>query len=392
MERKSSNRKSLVKNTFIFMAVLTLIAAYIIGLTRKDSLALSQLQSSFSEGTELHKISDDPLLLEAHNIKSETFLGYIAVGKAKGWGGPLYTATVIDQHGVIERVVLIDHKETPSFFFKIQRHQFLKQFAGRAISSSFVLDSDVDSVTGATMSSRAITEAIREGSHAAGKKIFNLPIKEERFPWKFGTDEILLLLLYAFMLFGVVRKIKIMHYVTMAAAFIFLGFYLNAAISIGNISSLFLGYFPSFKENIFWWLLIIGALLMPLILRRNLYCSYLCPFGALQEFTAKIGGINIRLSEKSIKFTKYLVYFLAWVALILIFLTSNPAVGAFEPFATFFALEGIGIQWFLLPAVVLGSFVFTRFFCRFFCPVGVVLTLTVKARHKLDKIFSRSKQ
>jgi uncharacterized protein with FMN-binding domain len=374
------------------MAVLTLVAAYIIGLTRKDSQVLSHLQSSFSEGTNFHKINDNPLLLEAHNVKSETFSGYLAIGKAQGWGGPLHTATIIDKNGVIERVVLIDHKETPSFFFKIQRHQFLQQFTGRKISDPFVLDADIDSVTGATMSSRAITEAIREGSHAAGKKIFNLPIKEERFPWKFGTDEILLLLLYAVMLFGVMRKIKIMHYVTMAAAFIFLGFYLNAAISIGNISSLFLGYFPSFKENIFWWLLIIGALLMPLILRRNLYCSYLCPFGALQEFTAKIGGINIRLSEKSIKFTKHLVYFLAWFALILIFLTSNPAIGAFEPFATFFALEGIGVQWFLLPAVVLGSFVFARFFCRFFCPVGVVLNLMVKARHNLGKIVIGSKQ
>jgi len=374
------------------MAVLTLITAYIIGLTRKDSQVLSQLQSSFSEGTKFQKINERPLLLEVHNVKSETFSGYFAVGKAQGWGGPLQIATVIDKNGVIERVVLVNHKETPSFFFKIQRRQFLQQFTGRKISDPFVLDVDVDSVTGATMSSRAITEAIREGSHTAGIKIFNLPIKEERFPWKFGTDEILLLLLYAVMLFGVLRKIKVMQYVTMAAAFIFLGFYLNAAISIGNISSLFLGYFPSFQENIFWWLLITGALLMPLILRRNLYCSYLCPFGALQEFTAKIGGINIKLSKKSIQFTRYLVYFLAWFALILIFLTSNPAVGAFEPFATFFALEGIGIQWFLLPAVVLGSFVFTRFFCRFFCPVGVVLALTVKARHKLDKIFSRSKQ
>ena len=74
------------------------------------------------------------------------------------------------------------------------------------------------------------------------------------------------LLLYSLMLVGVMRKIKIVQYVTMAAAFIFLGFYLNAAISIGNISSLLLGYFPSFRENTFWWLLVIGALVLPLIL------------------------------------------------------------------------------------------------------------------------------
>lgn len=84
------------------MAILTLIAAYIIGLTRKDSQVLSQLQSSFSEGTKFHKINDNPLLLEAQNVKSETFSGYLAIGKAQGWGGPLQIATVIDKNGVIE--------------------------------------------------------------------------------------------------------------------------------------------------------------------------------------------------------------------------------------------------------------------------------------------------
>lgn len=391
MKKKPSRNKSLLKNIITLAAILTLIAAYIIGFTQKDIEVLSQLQRSSPEKTTFQKIDDNPLLLEAHDAESKTFLGYFAIEKGQGWGGPLYVATVIDKNGIIERVVIIDHKETPSFFFKIQRHQFFQQFVGKKVSDLFVLENDIDTVTQATISSKAITEAVREGSHAVGKKIFNLPIKEQAFVWKFGINEMLLLLLYVVMLIGVMMKIKILNYLTMAAAFIFLGFYLNSAISIGNISSLFLGYFPSVKKNTFLWLLLIGALAMPLILRRNLYCSYLCPFGALQEFTAKISGINIRLNEKIIIFTRYLVHFLTWFALILIFLTSNPAIGAYEPFAIFFGLEGIGVQWFILPTVVLGSFVFTRFFCRFFCPVGVVLNLMVKARNSLNKIITKSK-
>jgi Na+-translocating ferredoxin:NAD+ oxidoreductase RnfG subunit len=391
MKKKPSSNKSSLKNIIISAAVLMLFAAYTIGFIIKDEKILLKLESSSPERTSFLKISDTPLLLEAHDAESKTFLGYFAIEKGQGWGGPLHMATVIDKNGVIERVILIDHKETPSFFFKIQRHRFLQQFAGKKVSDPLVLENDIDTVTQATMSSKAITDAVRGGSHAVAKKILNLPIKEEPLAWKFGNNEIILLLLYVVMLIGVMMKIKILRYLTMAAAFIFLGFYLNSAISIGNISSLLLGYFPSFRENMLLWLLLLGALVMPLILRRNLYCSHLCPFGALQESTAKISGLNIQLNEKNIRFTKYLVYFLTWLALVLIFLTSNPAVGTYEPFATFFGLEGIGVQWFILPVVVLGSFVFARFFCRFFCPVGVVLNLMVKARNSLNKIITKSK-
>jgi len=391
MKKKSLPNKSLLKNILILVSIFTLIAAYTIGFIHKDDQVLSKLQSSSLEKATLLRIRDNPLLLEAYDAESKTFLGYIAIEKGQGWGGPLHMATVIDKNGVIERVILVDHKETPSFFFKIQRYRFLQQFGGKKVSDPFVLEYDIDTVTQATMSSKAITDAVRGGSHAVAKKILNLPVKEESLAWKFGSNEIILLLLYVVMLVGVILKIKILRYLTMAGAFIFLGFYLNSAISIGNISSLLLGYFPSFRENMFLWLLLLGALVMPVLLKRNLYCSYLCPFGVLQESTAKISGINIQLGRKNIRFTKYLVYFLTWLALVLIFLTSNPAAGTYEPFATFFGLDGIGAQWFILPVVVLGSFAFTRFFCRFFCPVGVVLNIIVKARSALDKIVRKSK-
>ncbi|MFQ5721620.1 MAG: 4Fe-4S binding protein [Candidatus Aminicenantales bacterium] len=392
MKKKPSPRKSLLKNVIIFAAAALLVAAYIIGFIHEDKQTLLKLQNSFLKRIAFQKISDNPLIFEARDAESKTFLDYIAIEKGQGWGGPLHMATVIDKNGVIERVILIDHKETPPFLFKIQRHRFLQQFVGKKVSNPFVLECDIDTVTQATMSSKAIKEAVRGGSHAVAKKILDFSIKKEPLAWKFGNNEIILLLLYVVMLTGVVLKIKILRYLTMAAAFIFLGFYLNSSISIGNISSLLLGYFPSFRENMFLWLLLLGALVMPLILRRNLYCSHLCPFGVLQESTAKISGLNIQLGEKNIRLTRYLVHFLTWLALILIFLTSNPAVGAYEPFATFFGLEGIGVQWFILPVVVIGSFVLTRFFCRFFCPVGVVLNVIVKARSAVDKIVTKSKK
>lgn len=180
-----------------------------------------------------------------------------------------------------------------------------------------------------------------------------------------------------------------MRYIVMTTAFIFLGFYLNSAIAIGNISQILLGFIPSIKENIFWWILVGGALLMPLVLKKNLYCSCVCPFGILQDYTAKLSGINIVMHKKNVKLAKTIAYFLTWIAFMIIFITSNPALGSYEPFATFFRLEGMGIQWYILPAVVLGSFILTRFFCRFFCPVGVILNILIKSRQSLENILKR---
>ena len=60
------------------------------------------------------------------------------------------------------------------------------------------------------------------------------------------------------------------------------------------------------------------------------------------------------------------------------FLTSNPALVAYEPFATLFGFKGTGVQWYLVSVAVIGSFLIPRFWCRFFCPVGAFLKQVLK--------------
>ena len=62
------------------------------------------------------------------------------------------------------------------------------------------------------------------------------------------------------------------------------------------------------------------------------------------------------------------------------FLTSNPGLGTFEPFATLFSLKGAGIQWYMVSVAIIGSFFIPRFWCRFFCPVGLCLNQAGKVK------------
>ena len=390
--KRIQNKASVLKIVVWLTVFTSLTLAYIYGFIRRETYVRTHLHNIFPKTVEFQTKGTNPLILELHDQETGESLGYCAVQKSQGWGGPLQVATIINPEGTLDRIAILDHKETSSFFLKLQRHDFFHQFSGKRVSEKFFLGEDIDTVTQATVTSRAITDAVRTASHEVGRKIFDLEIHREKKSWNFGIDELILLLLFVGVLVNIKLRSKILRHVVMTTAFIFLGFYLNYAIAIGNISQILLGFIPSIKENIFWWMLIGGALLMPLVLKKNLYCSYLCPFGTLQDYTAKLSGINIVMRKKSVRFAKIIPLFLTWFALVIIFITSNPALGTYEPFATFFRLEGAGIQWYILPVVVLGSFVLTRFFCRFFCPVGVMLNLIVKSRDALENILKRQKK
>jgi polyferredoxin len=73
------------------------------------------------------------------------------------------------------------------------------------------------------------------------------------------------------------------------------------------------------------------------------------------------------------------------------FLASHPALGSYEPFAMMFSLNGVGIQWFLLPLALIGSFFMSTFWCRFFCPCGHALTKLRQYRKKILDTFKNGK-
>jgi polyferredoxin len=45
-----------------------------------------------------------------------------------------------------------------------------------------------------------------------------------------------------------------------------------------------------------------------------------------------------------------------------------------------FSLEGLGIQWYILPITLVGSLFVPKFWCRMFCPVGLYLNEMVRVR------------
>jgi hypothetical protein len=133
-----------------------------------------------------------------------------------------------------------------------------------------------------------------------------------------------------------------------------------------------------------------------LVWGRGLFCGWLCPYGALQEFAYRLGRL-LRLpkyrvhpgDDRYLKRVKYIVLALLVGAT----LTSETAADLLielEPFKTAVTLHFDRALPFVLYAgfwLVLGLFMF-KGFCRFVCPLGAALALAGRVR-RLDWIARR---
>ena len=71
------------------------------------------------------------------------------------------------------------------------------------------------------------------------------------------------------------------RWVVLAVSLILMGFVLKRPISLTNINSLLVGYWPRWQENVYWYLLL-AAVLLPVILKgKTPYCTNICPFSSI---------------------------------------------------------------------------------------------------------------
>lgn len=368
-----------------YAAYLSLFTAFILGMMTGEKDYEAMLIKKFGQ-KQLTKVNDDPVVFQLGK-KIDGFGNYVLIQEGQGYGGQFIVAVRIMDDARVHEVIFLDDKETPAFIQKTRDAHFIDQFIGKKVSDDFIVGEDIDAVSGATISSMAGTEAIRKGSHLAATHYFKLPPDWKKVPWKFGINEVLLLGIFILAFIPNIYRDKPWKYIYMVAAIAIVGFYLNAAVSIGSFSGLAMGNIPGIKDHIIWWTLTMGTVLGIALLGKNVYCYRICPFYGVQFLLNKISGSRLTLSPELLKRGRFMANFLLWLALLTIFLSSHPALGAYEPFAMMFSLEGIGVQWYILPVSLIGAFFIATYWCRFFCPVGNSLTQVLKWRKAIiDKV------
>lgn len=367
----------------------TLVMAFVIGqiAAKPDYQALLQALLADHKLTRVTEAEGGQIV-----FRDETKGNYVVISEAEGYGGPLIIGIRASAEGKIAEILNLRNKETPAYFEKLKKNHFFRQFAGKTVSADFLLGEDIDAVSGATISSQGFTTAVRNAMHIAATEHFKLKPTWKQPAWSFGVREIGMIAVFALAFFVSYAKGRFARWGRLAMPWVALGFvgiYTNSSLSIGQLSGIVLGYIPDFQENTLWWIMMIGVLGSLLILGKNIYCGRVCPFQYVERTLNKISGINLAVRPGIQKSARTVVGLMTWTALMLIFLSSHPTLGSYEPFSLIFSLTGAGVHWYILPLSLIGSFFVLNFWCRLFCPVGHVLHSTVRVRRSVLGRFKK---
>ncbi len=301
-----------------------------------------------------------------------SLVGWAANGSANGYGGPLQLLVGIDTTGAVSGTSIIKHRETPVFWRMVRFPEFFSGIAGTAFDDINYRYEEVVGVTGATRSSDAIVASVREAVARVAGERFNTAIPLPVPLWELGLFEIAILVLFAVGISSLWMRRPLrraLRWVSQAFALVLIGFWENSPVTLTKLTGFLAGYFPEVRTNVAIYLLVGGFVLTVLVFGRSLYCSHLCPFGAIQRFINLIGGKRIRLPVWSVNLMRRLRDVIVFGAVLAALAMAQPGLAHYEPFAALFVLKGSMLQWFLLLIVLLLSLILNRPWCHFMCPM-----------------------
>ena len=95
-------------------------------------------------------------------------VGYAVSVTPSGYGGAINMIVGVNEDLTISGVKILSMSETPGLGAKAQDDKFLSQFVGKG--ASMELKKDINAITGATITSTAVTKGVKEAINLAESK------------------------------------------------------------------------------------------------------------------------------------------------------------------------------------------------------------------------------
>ena len=171
IKNKTGFTDKLLKNRYyplVFLIIIVFVSVSLVMLlgnvtkakiiAQREEAIISQLKSIFPD------IEDYNFRSDYYEIYSGGVInGFAFIAKGRGYGGDISILVGINTDFTIKKISIIANTETPGLGTKISENFFIDQFAGLS-SHEISLAKDggkIDAITGATISSRAVVDAVK---------------------------------------------------------------------------------------------------------------------------------------------------------------------------------------------------------------------------------------
>ena len=139
---------------------------------QKEQQIQSMLKEMFPSMSE-YTVEDDIYTIYSNGAE----IGYALVAVGKGYGGDIDILIGLEDETTIKGITIISQSETPGLGGRIAESSFAGEFAGLDIGDVALkqVDGQIDAVTGATISSRAVVDAVRAAAMEKVKSLKEQP-------------------------------------------------------------------------------------------------------------------------------------------------------------------------------------------------------------------------
>ena len=306
----------------------------------------------------------------------------------QGYGGPVPLKIHI-KDGRVVAVEAEPNAESPDFFNRAK--ELLNHWQNKSVDEA--LAEEVDAVSGATFSSRAIMANMQRGlayakQHGQWGEDGSVGALETSAPPIVGSENgsvgaletgaspivalVVVLLGAVVPLFYNNRRL---HLVQLAVNVVVLGLWTGTFVSYTLFLRIFAGgvSLSAIGALAAPLLMLIVALIYPLAGRSGHYCANICPFGSAQELAGKLSRRKLRITPRVLKLLSVLRNLL-WGVLMALLLTGTCTAWIDYELFTAFLYSSASVWVIVLAALFLVLSVWVpRPYCRFVCPTGALV-------------------
>ncbi len=321
----------------------------------------------------------------------EKLVGYIfssqeLTPEVRGFGGKMNLAVYVDTAGRLIGFNIIRSNETPAYLEMLS--QWRKLLSDRQLFQPEPF-ADIHTVSGATVSSEAILSALQASSHKFAGEVLGRGLQtdiDRKVSWTNylpDSQGMYLISTFIFTLVVIYHGGFWSRLVVLVFNLVVGGLILNAQYSTEQIATVLSWHSPAIELS--GAFLLAAAVPLMAVFFGNIYCGYICPFGAAQEMLGFVLPDKLKqpITAEMMRRARFVKYAVLFILIVLFFISRDRTILAADVLTEVFGFQ-ISYSDFQLTILVvmaialIGSVFYKRFWCRYLCPAGAFLSLLNK--------------